>query len=56
MLFKLLKLFGLDVHAEIAAVKGEITRRVDDAADRRGTSRSAPLSSLPLRRLPACCS
>jgi hypothetical protein len=34
MLFKLLKLFGLDVHAEIAAVKGEITRRVDDAADR----------------------
>jgi hypothetical protein len=34
MLFKLLKLFGLDVKAEIAAVKGEITRRVDDAADR----------------------
>jgi hypothetical protein len=34
MLFKLLKLFGLDVHAEIAAFKGEVTRRVDDAADR----------------------
>jgi hypothetical protein len=34
MLFKLLKLFGLDVKAEIAAVKGEITRRVDDVADR----------------------
>jgi hypothetical protein len=34
MLFKLLKLFGLDVHAEIAAVKGEITRRVDSATDR----------------------
>jgi hypothetical protein len=34
MLFKILKLFGLDVKAEIAAVKGEITRRVDDAADR----------------------
>jgi hypothetical protein len=34
MLFKLLKLFGLDVHAEIAAVKGEITRRVDTATDR----------------------
>lgn len=34
MLFKLLKLFGLDVKAEIAAVRGEITRRVDDAADR----------------------
>jgi hypothetical protein len=34
MLFKLLKLFGLDVPAEIAAVKGEITRRVDDVADR----------------------
>jgi hypothetical protein len=34
MLFKLLKLFGLDVHAEIAAVKGEITRRVDDVTDR----------------------
>jgi hypothetical protein len=34
MLFKLLKLFGLDVRAEIAAVKGEITRRVDDATDR----------------------
>ncbi len=34
MLFKLLKLLGLDVRAEIAAVKGEITRRVDDATDR----------------------
>jgi hypothetical protein len=34
MLFKLLKLFGLDVKAEIAAVRGEITRRVDDVADR----------------------
>jgi hypothetical protein len=34
MLFKLLKLFGLDVKAEIAAVRGEITRRVDDATDR----------------------
>jgi hypothetical protein len=34
MLFKLLKLFGLDVKAEIATVKGEIARRVDDAADR----------------------
>jgi hypothetical protein len=34
MLFKILKLFGLDVRAEIAAVKGEITRRVDDATDR----------------------
>jgi hypothetical protein len=34
MLFKLLKLFGLDVRAEIAAVKGEITRRVDDVTDR----------------------
>jgi hypothetical protein len=34
MLFKLLKLFGLDVKAEIAAVKGEITRRVDDVTDR----------------------
>jgi hypothetical protein len=34
MLFKLLKLFGLDVRAEIAAVKGEITRRVEDVTDR----------------------
>jgi hypothetical protein len=34
MLFKLLKLFGLDVHAEVAAVKGEITRRVDDVTNR----------------------
>jgi hypothetical protein len=34
MLFKLLKMFGLDVRAEIAAVKGEITRRVDDVTDR----------------------
>jgi hypothetical protein len=34
MLFKLLKLFGLDVRAEIAAVKGEITRRVDVVSDR----------------------
>jgi hypothetical protein len=34
MLFKLLKLFGLDVRAEIAAVKDEVTRRVDDVTDR----------------------
>jgi hypothetical protein len=34
MLFKLLKLFGLDVRAEIAAVKSEVTRRVDDVTDR----------------------
>jgi hypothetical protein len=34
MLFKLLKLFGLDVHAKIAEVKGEITRRVDDVTNR----------------------
>jgi hypothetical protein len=34
MLFKLLKMFGLDVRAEIASVKGEITRRVDDVTDR----------------------
>ena len=34
MLFKLLKLFGLDVRAEIAAVKGVITRRFDDVTDR----------------------
>ena len=34
MLFKLLKLFGLDVRAEFAAVKGEIERRIDEAAGR----------------------
>jgi hypothetical protein len=36
MLFKLLKLFGLDVRAEIAAVKGQIEQRVDEAAGRAG--------------------
>ncbi len=34
MLFKLLSLFGLDVRAEFAAVKGEIERRVEEAAGR----------------------
>jgi hypothetical protein len=33
MLFKILKLFGLDVRAEIAAVKGQIEQRVDEVAD-----------------------
>jgi hypothetical protein len=34
MLFKILKLFGLDVRAEIAAVKDQIEQRVDEVADR----------------------
>jgi hypothetical protein len=34
MLFKVLQLFGLDVRAEIAAVKGQIEQRVDQVADR----------------------
>jgi hypothetical protein len=34
MLFNLLKLFGLDVRAEFAAVKGEIGRRIDETAGR----------------------
>jgi hypothetical protein len=34
MLFKILKLLGLDVRAEIAAVKGQIEQRVDEVADR----------------------
>ena len=34
MLFKILKLFGLDVRAEIAAVKGQIEQRVDELAVR----------------------
>ncbi len=34
MLFKVLKLFGLDVRAEIAAVKDQIEQRVDEVADR----------------------
>ena len=34
MLFKLLKLFGLDVRAEFAAVKGQIEQRVEEAAGR----------------------
>jgi hypothetical protein len=34
MLFNLLKLFGLDVRAEFAAVKGEIERRIDATAAR----------------------
>jgi hypothetical protein len=34
MLFKILKLFGLDVRAEVAAVKNQIDQRVGDIADR----------------------
>jgi hypothetical protein len=34
MLFKILKLFGLDVRAEVAAVKNQIDQRVEDLADR----------------------
>jgi hypothetical protein len=34
MLFKVLQLFGLDVRAEIAVVKGQIEQRVDEVADR----------------------
>ena len=34
MLFNILKLFGLDVRAEIAAVKTQIDQRVEDIADR----------------------
>jgi hypothetical protein len=34
MLFKILKLFGLDVRAEVAAVKNQIDQRVEDIADR----------------------
>ena len=33
MLFKILKLFGLDVRAEIAGVKDQIEQRIDDVAD-----------------------
>jgi hypothetical protein len=33
MLFNILKLFGLDVRAEIAGVKGQIEQRIDDIAD-----------------------
>jgi hypothetical protein len=42
MLFKILKLFGLEVRAEISAVKGQIEQRVDDMADR---ARHAALSA-----------
>jgi hypothetical protein len=34
MLFKILKLFGLDVRAEIAGVKDQIEQRIDDIAYR----------------------
>jgi membrane protein implicated in regulation of membrane protease activity len=34
MLFKILKLFGLDVRAEVAAVKDQIDQRVEDIAER----------------------
>jgi hypothetical protein len=34
MLFKILKLLGLDVRAEIAAVKDQIEQRVDEVTDR----------------------
>jgi hypothetical protein len=34
MLFKILKLFGLDVRAEIAAVKGQVEQRVEELAVR----------------------
>jgi hypothetical protein len=36
MLFNILKLFGLDVRAEIAAVKGQIEQRVEELAKRAG--------------------
>jgi hypothetical protein len=35
MLFKILKLFGLDVAAEVEATKAVIERRVDEVADRQ---------------------
>jgi membrane protein implicated in regulation of membrane protease activity len=34
MVFKILKLFGLDVRAEVAAVKNQIDQRVEDIAER----------------------
>jgi hypothetical protein len=34
MLFKILKLFGLDVRAEIATVKGQIEQHVEELAVR----------------------
>jgi hypothetical protein len=34
MLFKILNLFGLDVRAEVAAVKNQIDQRVEDMAER----------------------
>jgi hypothetical protein len=42
MLFKILKLFGLDVRLEVAAVKNQIDQRVEDLADR---ARRVALSS-----------
>ncbi len=44
MLFKILKLFGLDVRAEIAAVKDQIEHRVDELAKR--ASRAAVTSAV----------
>ncbi len=44
MLFKILKLFGLDVRAEIAAVKDQIEQRVEELAKR--ASRAAVTSAV----------
>ena len=44
MLFKILKLFGLDVRAEIAAVKDQIEHRVEELAER--ASRAAVTSAV----------
>jgi hypothetical protein len=50
MLFKILKLFGLDVRAEIAAVKGQVEQRIDELA---GRAKHAALTSAVIVALSA---
>jgi hypothetical protein len=48
MLFKILKLFGLDVSAKMAAAKSEIEQRVEDVADyaKQATQTAAVIAAL----------
>lgn len=48
MLFKILKLFGLDVSAKMAAAKSEIEQRVEDVADyaKQATQTAAAIAAL----------
>jgi hypothetical protein len=53
MLFKMLKLFGLDVAAEVEATKAVIERRVDEVADRAKHLALSSAIIVACRRSPA---